>query len=116
MVGRARAHSSRCDWHNAVLDLGPDGAVVTETFGVSYHDLADRLDVPLRPRPRRRNVGDVSASRWTNGGHWDRQVRCPSGGPSLAAGRHLPHGWRALRDDSGLPGFNPLGREDGRMR
>jgi 3-oxoadipate CoA-transferase beta subunit len=29
--------------------LGPDGAVVTETFGISYDELADRLDVPLRP-------------------------------------------------------------------
>ena len=33
----------------AVFDLGPDGAVVTETFGITYDDLAARLDVPLRP-------------------------------------------------------------------
>jgi 3-oxoadipate CoA-transferase beta subunit len=32
----------------AVLDLGPEGAVVRETFGISYDELADRLDVPLR--------------------------------------------------------------------
>jgi 3-oxoadipate CoA-transferase beta subunit len=32
----------------AVFDLGPEGAVVTETFGISYDELADRLDVPLR--------------------------------------------------------------------
>jgi 3-oxoadipate CoA-transferase beta subunit len=32
----------------AVLDLGPEGAVVRETFGVTYDELADRLDVPLR--------------------------------------------------------------------
>jgi 3-oxoadipate CoA-transferase beta subunit len=33
----------------AVFDLGPDGAVVAETFGTTYADLAARLDVPLRP-------------------------------------------------------------------
>jgi 3-oxoadipate CoA-transferase beta subunit len=33
---------------HAVFELGPDGAVVTETFGVTYDELADRLDVPLR--------------------------------------------------------------------
>ena len=33
----------------AVFELGPDGAVVTETFGITYDDLAARLDVPLRP-------------------------------------------------------------------
>jgi 3-oxoadipate CoA-transferase beta subunit len=32
----------------AVFDLGPDGATVTETFGISYDELAARLDVPLR--------------------------------------------------------------------
>jgi 3-oxoadipate CoA-transferase beta subunit len=34
---------------HAIFDLGPDGAVVTETFGISYDELAGRLDVPLRP-------------------------------------------------------------------
>jgi 3-oxoadipate CoA-transferase beta subunit len=33
---------------HAVFELGPDGAVVTETFGISYDELAARLDVPLR--------------------------------------------------------------------
>jgi 3-oxoadipate CoA-transferase beta subunit len=32
----------------ATFDLGPDGVVVTETFGISYAELAERLDVPLR--------------------------------------------------------------------
>ena len=32
----------------AVFDLGPDGAVVTETFGVTYDELSSRLDAPLR--------------------------------------------------------------------
>lgn len=31
----------------ATFDLGPDGVVVRETFGTSYDELADRLDVPL---------------------------------------------------------------------
>ena len=31
----------------AVFELGPAGAVVTETFGISYDDLAARLDLPL---------------------------------------------------------------------
>jgi 3-oxoadipate CoA-transferase beta subunit len=33
----------------AIFDLGPHGARVTETFGISYDELADRLDVPLLP-------------------------------------------------------------------
>jgi len=33
---------------HAVFDLGPDGAVVTETFGITYDELADQLEVPLR--------------------------------------------------------------------
>jgi 3-oxoadipate CoA-transferase beta subunit len=32
----------------AVLDVGPDGAVVRETFGISCDELGSRLDVPLR--------------------------------------------------------------------
>ena len=32
----------------AVVELGPDGAVVTETFGISYDELAARVAVPLR--------------------------------------------------------------------
>jgi 3-oxoadipate CoA-transferase beta subunit len=35
----------------ATFDLGPDGPVVTETFGVSYDELAERLDVELRGGP-----------------------------------------------------------------
>ena len=31
----------------AILDLGPAGATVLETFGISFADLASRLDVPL---------------------------------------------------------------------
>jgi 3-oxoadipate CoA-transferase beta subunit len=31
----------------ATFDVGPEGAVVRETFGISYDELADRLDVPL---------------------------------------------------------------------
>lgn len=31
----------------AVFDLGPEGATVLETFGISYDELALRLDVPL---------------------------------------------------------------------
>jgi 3-oxoadipate CoA-transferase beta subunit len=31
----------------ATFDLGPDGPVVTETFGISYDELADRLEVGL---------------------------------------------------------------------
>ncbi|MFN8189148.1 MAG: 3-oxoacid CoA-transferase subunit B [Nocardioidaceae bacterium] len=33
---------------HAVIDLGPDGAVVRETFGISAADLAERVPVPLR--------------------------------------------------------------------
>ncbi|MEZ5117833.1 MAG: 3-oxoacid CoA-transferase subunit B [Candidatus Nanopelagicales bacterium] len=32
----------------AVFELGPAGAGVVETFGISYRDLAQRLDIPLR--------------------------------------------------------------------
>ncbi|SDG04090.1 3-oxoadipate CoA-transferase, beta subunit [Lentzea fradiae] len=32
----------------AVFELGAEGAVVVETFGISYDELAARLDVPLR--------------------------------------------------------------------
>jgi 3-oxoadipate CoA-transferase beta subunit len=32
----------------AVFDVGAEGATVRETFGISYDDLAARLDVPLR--------------------------------------------------------------------
>jgi 3-oxoadipate CoA-transferase beta subunit len=32
----------------AVFELGPDGVAVRETFGTTYDELADRLDVPLR--------------------------------------------------------------------
>jgi 3-oxoadipate CoA-transferase beta subunit len=32
----------------ATFQVGPDGAVVLETFGVTYDELAERLDVPLR--------------------------------------------------------------------
>jgi 3-oxoadipate CoA-transferase, beta subunit len=32
----------------AVFELGAAGAVVTETYGVSYDELATRLDIPLR--------------------------------------------------------------------
>lgn len=31
----------------ATFDLGPDGVVVRETHGLSYDELADRLEVPL---------------------------------------------------------------------
>ena len=31
----------------AVFQLGPSGVTVLDTFGISYDDLADRLDVPL---------------------------------------------------------------------
>ncbi|MEO5852590.1 MAG: 3-oxoacid CoA-transferase subunit B [Nocardioides sp.] len=31
----------------AVIEIGPSGALVLETFGTSYDDLAGRLDVPL---------------------------------------------------------------------
>jgi len=32
----------------AIFDLGPQGATVIETFGISYGALADRIDAPLR--------------------------------------------------------------------
>ena len=35
----------------ATFELGPDGAVVLETFGITYDELADRLDVPLSRTP-----------------------------------------------------------------
>ncbi len=31
----------------ATFEVGPEGAVVLETFGISYDELAERLDVPL---------------------------------------------------------------------
>jgi len=34
---------------HAVFDIGPSGVTVRETFGLSYDELADRLDVELRP-------------------------------------------------------------------
>ncbi|GAB6984373.1 3-oxoacid CoA-transferase subunit B [Nocardioides pyridinolyticus] len=33
----------------AVFEVGPDGVVVVETFGTTREELAERLDVPLRP-------------------------------------------------------------------
>jgi 3-oxoadipate CoA-transferase, beta subunit len=36
----------------AVFDLGLEGAVVTETFGITYEELARRLEVPLAPAGR----------------------------------------------------------------
>ena len=33
----------------AIFDLGPNGAMVRETFGMSYAELAERLDVPISP-------------------------------------------------------------------
>jgi 3-oxoadipate CoA-transferase beta subunit len=36
---------------HAVFELGPDGVVVRETFGTSYDELAERLEVPLRGAP-----------------------------------------------------------------
>ena len=35
----------------AVLDMRTDGVLVRETFGTTYDDLAERLDVPLREAP-----------------------------------------------------------------
>ncbi len=35
----------------AVLDIRTDGVLVRETFGTTYDDLAERLDVPLREAP-----------------------------------------------------------------
>jgi 3-oxoadipate CoA-transferase beta subunit len=32
----------------ATFGLTPDGVVVTDTFGISYDELADRLEVPLK--------------------------------------------------------------------
>jgi 3-oxoadipate CoA-transferase beta subunit len=32
----------------ATFEVGPDGARVTETFGISLAELTERLDVPLR--------------------------------------------------------------------
>ena len=36
----------------AVFDITPDGVLVRETFGTSYDELAERLDVRLRGDPR----------------------------------------------------------------
>ncbi|WP_421106222.1 hypothetical protein [Streptomyces sp. NEAU-S77] len=33
----------------ATFRVGPEGATVLETFGITYDDLAARLDVPLAP-------------------------------------------------------------------
>jgi 3-oxoadipate CoA-transferase beta subunit len=35
----------------AVLDIRTDGVLVRETFGTTYDDLAQRLDVPMRESP-----------------------------------------------------------------
>jgi 3-oxoadipate CoA-transferase beta subunit len=43
----------------ATFEVGPGGAVVLETFGISYDDLADRLDVPLR---RAADAGEAAAA------------------------------------------------------
>src|SRR3954468_17195186 len=40
----------------AVFEVGPDGVVVVETFGTSYDELAERLDVPLRASGSRSSV------------------------------------------------------------
>lgn len=32
----------------AVFDVGPEGAVIRETFGITVDELRERLDVPLR--------------------------------------------------------------------
>ncbi|MEZ7007525.1 3-oxoacid CoA-transferase subunit B [Streptomyces sp. AD55] len=37
--------------NHALFLVGPQGAVVTETFGISFADLAARLDVPLAADP-----------------------------------------------------------------
>jgi 3-oxoadipate CoA-transferase, beta subunit len=36
----------------AVFDITPDAVLVRETFGTSYDELADRLDVPLRRKSK----------------------------------------------------------------
>ena len=36
----------------AVFDITPDGVLVRETFGTSYDELAERLDVPLRGKSK----------------------------------------------------------------
>lgn len=38
---------SRVYTDHAVIDLGPEGAMVRETFGMSLEELRERLDVPL---------------------------------------------------------------------
>jgi 3-oxoadipate CoA-transferase beta subunit len=44
-----RACVSRIYTDHAVVDLGPDGAVVLETYGSTVDQLARRLPVPLLP-------------------------------------------------------------------
>ena len=34
----------------ATFELGPDGTVLLETFGISHDELAERLDVPFTRR------------------------------------------------------------------
>ncbi len=36
----------------AVFDITPDGVLVRETYGTSYDELAERLDVPLRGKSK----------------------------------------------------------------
>ncbi|GII61526.1 3-oxoadipate CoA-transferase subunit B [Sphaerisporangium krabiense] len=42
---------SRLYTDQAVFHIGPDGITVAETYGTTAHDLASRLDVPLRTLP-----------------------------------------------------------------
>jgi acyl CoA:acetate/3-ketoacid CoA transferase beta subunit len=46
--GRSPSVRDRLYTDLAVFELGPTGAIVTETFGITYDELVDRLDVPLR--------------------------------------------------------------------
>ncbi|WP_030421455.1 3-oxoacid CoA-transferase subunit B [Streptomyces sp. SCSIO 75703] len=46
-----RACVNRVYTNHATFLVGPRGAVVTETFGISFADLAARLDVPLTVDP-----------------------------------------------------------------
>ena len=59
----------------ATFHVGPDGAAVEETFGISYDDLAARLDVPAAP----------------SGGDWLTPLRQPPAGPSRETVRLLCH-------------------------
>lgn len=40
---------SRVYTDHGLFRVGPDGAAVVETFGISYDDLCDRVGVPLHP-------------------------------------------------------------------